>query len=173
MAMVEVKVPDIGDFKDVEVIEILVKPGDAVTLADGSRLEYLTANRVEATRFLRDCTRELLDAWLERATDAGQVARVAGRFALVAGGSLGPGARLGSALPGTAAVSALSMAGGSAARQVPTTTLRSCGEVTSTLSTPSRSSPETIGPASAGVASAFRTSAKRGSCAPLTMYCQR
>jgi len=28
--MREVKVPDIGDFKDVEVIEVLVKPGDAV-----------------------------------------------------------------------------------------------------------------------------------------------
>src|SRR5205809_6614939 len=31
MASNEVKVPDIGDFKNVEVIEILVKPGDAVT----------------------------------------------------------------------------------------------------------------------------------------------
>ena len=30
--MVEVKVPDIGDFKDVEVIEVLVKPGDAVAM---------------------------------------------------------------------------------------------------------------------------------------------
>src|SRR3954468_8351989 len=30
MAGVEVKVPDIGDFKSVEVIEILVKPGDSV-----------------------------------------------------------------------------------------------------------------------------------------------
>jgi len=30
MAMVEVKVPDIGDFKDVAVIELLVKPGDRV-----------------------------------------------------------------------------------------------------------------------------------------------
>ncbi len=30
MAKVEVKVPDIGDFKDVEVIEVLVKPGDTV-----------------------------------------------------------------------------------------------------------------------------------------------
>jgi pyruvate dehydrogenase E2 component (dihydrolipoamide acetyltransferase) len=30
MALVEVKVPDIGDFKDVEVIEVLVKPGDTV-----------------------------------------------------------------------------------------------------------------------------------------------
>src|SRR5437899_8765711 len=31
MAGTEVKVPDIGDFKSVEVIEVLVKPGDAVT----------------------------------------------------------------------------------------------------------------------------------------------
>ncbi|WP_119156069.1 dihydrolipoyllysine-residue acetyltransferase [Caldimonas tepidiphila] len=30
MALVEVKVPDIGDFKDVEVIEVLVKPGDKI-----------------------------------------------------------------------------------------------------------------------------------------------
>ena len=30
MALIEVKVPDIGDFKDVEVIELLVKAGDAV-----------------------------------------------------------------------------------------------------------------------------------------------
>src|SRR3954469_18190174 len=30
MAGVEVKVPDIGDFKSVEVIEVLVKPGDTV-----------------------------------------------------------------------------------------------------------------------------------------------
>src|SRR5664279_91708 len=30
MASIEVKVPDIGDFKDVEVIEVLVKPGDRV-----------------------------------------------------------------------------------------------------------------------------------------------
>ena len=30
MATLEIKVPDIGDFKDVPVIEIQVKPGDAV-----------------------------------------------------------------------------------------------------------------------------------------------
>jgi dihydrolipoamide dehydrogenase len=28
--LIEIKVPDIGDFKDVEIIEVLVKPGDAV-----------------------------------------------------------------------------------------------------------------------------------------------
>jgi pyruvate dehydrogenase E2 component (dihydrolipoyllysine-residue acetyltransferase) len=37
MALVEVKVPDIGDFKDVEIIELLVKPGDTV-VADQSLL---------------------------------------------------------------------------------------------------------------------------------------
>jgi pyruvate dehydrogenase E2 component (dihydrolipoamide acetyltransferase) len=30
MSMVEVKVPDIGDFKEVEVIELMVKPGDTI-----------------------------------------------------------------------------------------------------------------------------------------------
>ena len=30
MALIEVRVPDIGDFKDVQVIELLVKPGDRV-----------------------------------------------------------------------------------------------------------------------------------------------
>ena len=32
MSLIEVKVPDIGDFKEVEVIELLVKPGDTVTV---------------------------------------------------------------------------------------------------------------------------------------------
>ena len=32
MALLEVKVPDIGDFKDVAIIELLVKPGDTVKL---------------------------------------------------------------------------------------------------------------------------------------------
>jgi len=30
MALIEIKVPDIGDFKDVAVIEVLVKPGDSI-----------------------------------------------------------------------------------------------------------------------------------------------
>jgi pyruvate dehydrogenase E2 component (dihydrolipoamide acetyltransferase) len=34
MSVIEVKVPDIGDFKNIPVIEILVKPGDAVKLDD-------------------------------------------------------------------------------------------------------------------------------------------
>ena len=32
MAAVEVKVPDIGDFKEVEIIEVLVKPGDTIKI---------------------------------------------------------------------------------------------------------------------------------------------
>ena len=34
MAVIEIKVPDIGDFKDVPVIELLVKPGDTVKKED-------------------------------------------------------------------------------------------------------------------------------------------
>ena len=34
MSTIEVKVPDIGDFKDVPVIEVLVKPGDTVKAED-------------------------------------------------------------------------------------------------------------------------------------------
>src|SRR3990172_8997920 len=32
--VVEIKVPDIGDFKNIPVIEVLVKPGDAVQKED-------------------------------------------------------------------------------------------------------------------------------------------
>ena len=35
MSALEVKVPAIGDYKDVPVIEVLVKPGDAVAEGDG------------------------------------------------------------------------------------------------------------------------------------------
>src|SRR5256885_8430878 len=34
MSTVEIKVPDIGDFKDVPIIEVFVKPGDAVKPED-------------------------------------------------------------------------------------------------------------------------------------------
>src|SRR6476469_2124465 len=30
MSLIEVKVPDIGDFKDVDVIEVNIKPGDVI-----------------------------------------------------------------------------------------------------------------------------------------------
>ena len=30
MALIDIKVPDIGDFKEVTVIELLVKPGDKI-----------------------------------------------------------------------------------------------------------------------------------------------
>src|SRR4029077_783387 len=33
-SVIEVKVPDIGDFKDVPIIEVLVKPGDSVNQED-------------------------------------------------------------------------------------------------------------------------------------------
>jgi pyruvate/2-oxoglutarate dehydrogenase complex dihydrolipoamide acyltransferase (E2) component len=35
VSTIDVKVPDIGDFKDVTVIELLVKPGDTIAGAGG------------------------------------------------------------------------------------------------------------------------------------------
>ena len=32
--LVDIKVPDIGDFKDVEVVEVMVKPGDKIRVDD-------------------------------------------------------------------------------------------------------------------------------------------
>ncbi|HPQ96647.1 MAG TPA: dihydrolipoyl dehydrogenase, partial [Thiolinea sp.] len=34
MSVIEIKVPDIGDFSDVDVIEVLVKAGDTVAVDD-------------------------------------------------------------------------------------------------------------------------------------------
>ena len=34
MSFIDVKVPDIGEFKDVEVIEVICKVGEAVALED-------------------------------------------------------------------------------------------------------------------------------------------
>ncbi len=52
MALVEVKVPDIGDFKDVEIIELLVKPGDTVNvgpIADhGGERQGVDGNSIDA-----------------------------------------------------------------------------------------------------------------------------
>ena len=49
MSTVEIKVPDIGDFKDVPIIEVFVKPGDAATVIDfrGSYEDYLAERRPE------------------------------------------------------------------------------------------------------------------------------
>ena len=41
MAIVEIKVPDIGDFAEVTVIELMVKPGDTVNVVKKSDAEEL------------------------------------------------------------------------------------------------------------------------------------
>ena len=43
--LIEVRVPDIGDFKDVEVIDVLVKPGDSV----GAEAPLITLETEKAT----------------------------------------------------------------------------------------------------------------------------
>jgi len=61
--MVEIKVPDIGDFKDVEVIEVLVKPGDAI--AQEQSLITVESDKASMGNSLVGCRR--------RARSAGKV----------------------------------------------------------------------------------------------------
>ena len=49
----EVKVPDIGDFKEVEVIEVLVKPGDAISKEQSLRNSTQKSRSLTASRLLR------------------------------------------------------------------------------------------------------------------------
>ena len=49
MALVEVKVPDIGDFADVSIIELLVKPGDTVKVEQS----LITAKARSSSRWRR------------------------------------------------------------------------------------------------------------------------
>ena len=47
MAIIDIKVPDIGDFAEVGVIEVLVKPGD--TVRGQFRVEQVSADAVQLT----------------------------------------------------------------------------------------------------------------------------
>ncbi|BAL95707.1 dihydrolipoyllysine-residue acetyltransferase [Rubrivivax gelatinosus] len=89
MAVVELKVPDIGDFKDVEVIELLVKPGDTIALdqslatveSDKASME-IPAERAGTVRELKIQLRDKVSqgsviALLEVADEAGAPAAAA------------------------------------------------------------------------------------------------
>ena len=58
---IEIKVPDIGDFKDVAVIEIMVKPGDNIRLEPVS-YTHLRAHETDSylASVLSDIRRSLL-----------------------------------------------------------------------------------------------------------------
>ena len=47
MTAIEIRVPDIGDFKNVPVIEVLVKPGDVVKIDDARLLRTEAPQRVK------------------------------------------------------------------------------------------------------------------------------
>ena len=76
MSIVEVKVPDIGDFKDVPVIEVLVKPvlrrmlGRAAVFSPviEARLGEQIASRTGLTQFLRVQLTRAEGAWVARLT---------------------------------------------------------------------------------------------------------
>ena len=59
MSTVEVKVPDIGDFKDVAVIEVLVKPGDTVEKEQSLSRSNPTRRRWKCRRRVAGVVKEL------------------------------------------------------------------------------------------------------------------
>ena len=64
MALVEVKVPDIGDFKDVEVIEVLVKAG--LVSKHRSGREQLVRGKVNQLRRAHELLDDLETVWRTR-----------------------------------------------------------------------------------------------------------
>ena len=44
---IDIVVPDLGDFNDVEIIEVLVSAGDRVAREDGRACYSVTTNRVK------------------------------------------------------------------------------------------------------------------------------
>ena len=73
MAQIEIKVPDIGDFKEVEVIEVLVKPGDAVKVEQSLITEAMFEKRAipEVAKQLHDHLLTLRNQYLKRQMDFG------------------------------------------------------------------------------------------------------
>ena len=61
MSTIEVKVPDIGDFKDVPVIEIFVKPGDVVTISPRTHFTWMlmTPQEVQELRVRKTARGEI------------------------------------------------------------------------------------------------------------------
>ena len=62
MSMIEIRIPDIGDFKDVPIIEVHVKTGDAVAVED----PLLTLESDKATLEV-PCPQDLLDQRVRQA----------------------------------------------------------------------------------------------------------
>ena len=53
MAEKDIKVPDIGGFKDVEVIEVMVKPGDVIAKEQG----LITLEKVQVITYRHNAPR--------------------------------------------------------------------------------------------------------------------
>src|SRR3954464_15790611 len=95
MALVEVKVPDIGDFKDVAVIEILVKPGDTIKVEQ-------SLMTVESDKASMEIPSSIAGVLKELKVKVGDKVNI-GDLIAVAEGSAGAEAPVAAATPGAAA----------------------------------------------------------------------
>ncbi|RPE70643.1 pyruvate dehydrogenase E2 component (dihydrolipoamide acetyltransferase) [Tibeticola sediminis] len=76
MALVEVKVPDIGDFKDVSVIELLVQPGDTIALDQSLLTVESDKASMEIPSSVAGVVRELRVALGDRVSEGSVIALV-------------------------------------------------------------------------------------------------
>jgi pyruvate dehydrogenase E2 component (dihydrolipoamide acetyltransferase) len=114
MAKMELRVPDIGDFKEVEVIEVLVKPGDVV-VADQS---LVTVESDKASMEIPASAGGVVVEWLVKVGDKigeGSLLGSVEAAGLAAGATGGGGASTGSA--GDAGLAAGATGGGGASTE--------------------------------------------------------
>jgi pyruvate dehydrogenase E2 component (dihydrolipoamide acetyltransferase) len=70
MALGQVKVPDIGDFKDVAVIELLVKPGDTIAVDQSLLTVESDKASMEIPSTHAGVVKELRSRWATRSAQA-------------------------------------------------------------------------------------------------------
>ena len=86
-ATVEVKVPDIGDFKDIPVIEVLVKVGDTIKVDDSLVTLESDKATMDVPSSVAGVVREIRLAVGDRVSEGSLVAIVASEQAVAAAGA--------------------------------------------------------------------------------------
>jgi pyruvate dehydrogenase E2 component (dihydrolipoamide acetyltransferase) len=130
---VEVRVPDIGDFKDVVVIEVMVKPGDAIK----AEQSLITVESDKASMEIPSSSAGVLK---ELKVKLGDTVNIGDLLAILEGSTAGVGA---------AAVSSPAAAPAASASAAPLASSASAGSVVSaaTASAPAASAPAAAAPA--------------------------
>ncbi|HWH75527.1 MAG TPA: dihydrolipoyllysine-residue acetyltransferase [Methylibium sp.] len=119
MALLEVKVPDIGDFKDVAIIELLVKPGDTVKAEQSLITVESDKASMEIPSSQAGTVERLLVKLGDKVSKGSPIAVLSGAVAAAAA----PAAQAAAAAPAPAVASAPALASQPVERTAPTAAL--------------------------------------------------